>query len=154
LSTPNHLAALGTDTARRVLGSTIPARLAFVDRRGNPNVAPIWFLWRDGRLVMCSGAGSAKVLAIQAHPRIAVTIDSETPPYESVRLRGTAEIQLLDGVLDEYAECAERYYGAERGAAWIELIRPFMQRMARITLVPDWVEVWDFRERFPQLFGA
>ena len=69
-------------------------------------------------------------------------------------MRGAAQIELVDGVLDEYVECAERYYGRERGAAWIELIGPFMRRMARITLVPEWVEVWDFRERFPGLFDS
>lgn len=143
---------LESDVARKLLTSTIPARLAFVGSSGRPNVAPIWFLWRDQRLVMCSRAEAAKVRAIRANPEIAVTIDSEEAPYESVRLRGRAELELADGVLPEYVECAQRYYGVERGDRWIEMARPFMARMARISLTPDWVEVWDFRERFPALF--
>lgn len=139
--------------AQRLLTSTIPARLAFVGPGGHPNVMPIWFLWRDERIVMCSLAEAAKVRAIEKHPEIAVTIDSEAPPYESLRARGRAELELVDGVLPEYVECAHRYYGTDRGDEWITLIEPFMSRMARISLEPDWVEVWDFRERFPQLFG-
>jgi hypothetical protein len=144
---------LESPVARRLLTSTIPARLAFVGVGGHPNVTPIWFLWREERIVMCSRADAAKVRAIEARPEIAVTIDSETPPYESLRARGRAELELVDGVLPEYVECARRYYGADRGDEWIALIEPFMTRMARISLEPDWVEVWDFRERFPQLFG-
>jgi hypothetical protein len=146
------VSALESDVAVRLLASTIPARLAFIGPSGHANVAPIWFLWRDSRLVMCTSADSAKVRAIRARPEIAVTIDSETPPYESVRLRGRAELEFADGVLPEYVECAHRYYGRETGERWIEMVRPFMQRMARISLTPDWVEAWDFRERFPGLF--
>jgi len=145
--------ALDSAVAERLLNSTIPARLSFVGTSGHPNVVPIWFLWRDGNLIMCSNADAAKVKAIRSHPEIAVTIDSESPPYESVRMRGCAEVHLSDGVLPEYVECAHRYYGVEIGDRWIAQIAPFMKRMARISLVPGWVEVWDFRERFPDLFG-
>ena len=145
---------LDSAVAKRLLNSTIPARLSFVGTSGHPNVVPIWFLWRDGKMVMCSNADAAKVKAIRAQPEIALTIDSETPPYESVRMRGRAEVQLVEGVLPEYVECAHRYYGIETGDKWIAQVEPFMKRMARITLEPGWVEVWDFRERFPNLFGS
>ena len=146
-------AQLQSEVARRLLGSSIPARLAFLGKDGHPNVAPIWFVWRDGRIVMCSAARSAKVRAIRAHPESAVTIDSQSVPYESVRARGRAVLEQVDGVAPEYIECAHRYYGVERGDAWIDLIRPAMSRMMRICLTPEWVEVWDFRQRFPDLFG-
>lgn len=146
-------ADLDSAVARRLLSSTIPARLAFVTPDGGANVIPIWFLWRDGRLLMCSQAGGHKVRAMERNPRIAVTIDSETPPYESVRMRGRAEIELVEGIAPEYVACAHRYYGVEKGDAWIGFVRPFTRQMAVISLSPEWVEVWDFRERFPELFG-
>ena len=147
------LPELSTPVAERLLRSTIPARLAFVGASGQPHVTPIWFLWRDGAVVMGSNADSAKVRAIRNHPRVALTIDSETPPYQVLRIRGRAEIEIVDGILDEYVECAHRYYGERRGDTWIEGFRGFVSQMARITVVPDWVEAADFSERFPHLFS-
>ena len=138
--------------ARRVLTSSIPARLSFVRPDGRPDVLPIWFLWRAGQLIMCSQAGAYKVAALQQNPAVAISIDSDSPPYESVRLRGVAEIELVDGIPQEYIDCAHRYYGEEKGDAWIAFVAPITQQMARIAVTPNWAEVWDFRARFPDLF--
>ena len=91
---PNLLAPV----ARRLLSSTIPARLAFVGANGHPRVTPIWFLWQHERIFLCGGAESFKVKAIRTHPQVALSIDSETPPYESLRIRGPAEIEVVDGI--------------------------------------------------------
>ena len=142
-----------TPVAKRLLGSNIPARLAFVGANGDPHVTPIWFLWRHERFLLCSGANGFKVKAIRKQPRVALSIDSETPPYESLRVRGTAEIEVIDGIPVEYVECANRYYGNEKGQQWIDWVRHSANQMARISVMPDWVETHDFRERFPQIFG-
>ena len=144
---------LKTSVAERLLSSTIPARLAFVGPSGQPHVTPIWFLWQGGAVVMCSFANSAKVRAIRVNPRIALTIDSEEPPYKVLRIRGPAEIEIVDGILDEYVTCAHRYYGKELGDKWILGLSGFAAQMARITVVPDWAEAADFEERFPHLYA-
>lgn len=146
------LPELETAVAARLLSSTIPARLAFVGESGQPHVTPIWFLWRDGAIVMCSFANSAKVRAIKTNPRIALTIDSEEPPYQVLRIRGSADIEIVDGILDEYVTCAHRYYGKKLGSKWIAGLRGVDTQMARITVVPDWAEAADFEERFPHLY--
>jgi nitroimidazol reductase NimA-like FMN-containing flavoprotein (pyridoxamine 5'-phosphate oxidase superfamily) len=147
------LVDLESATGQRVLASSIPARLAFVRPDGQPDVVPIWFLWRDGQLVMCSHAGAFKVAALQLNPAVAISIDSESAPYESVRLRGLAEIEFVDGIPREYVDCAHRYYGKEQGDAWIAFVKPITRQMALITVTPNWAEVWDFRARFPNLFA-
>jgi hypothetical protein len=147
-------ANLQTPVAQQLLNSTIPARLAFVGANGHPHVAPIWFLWRNEQIVLGAHAESFKVTAIKAHPQVALTIDSESTPYRSLRVRGVAEIEIVDGILPEYAECAQRYYGAERGQRWIDWFGSFTQQMARISIEPDWVEALDFRERFASVFDA
>ena len=147
------LAELKTPVARRLLSSTIPARLAFVGSSGQPHVTPIWFLWRDERILMCSVDNSAKVRAIRRNPRIALTIDSEKPPYQVLRVRGSAELESVDGIPEEYETCAHRYYGAARGEKWLEGFRTMEVNMVRICLVPDWAEAADFQERFPHLYS-
>ena len=144
---------LDTPMAQRLLRSTIPARLAFLGPNGDPHVAPIWFLWRHEKLLLCGGAASFKVKAIRAHPRVALSIDSETTPYESLRIRGPADIEIVDGIPVEYVECAYRYYGDEKGQKWIDWVGTYPSQMARISVTPDWVQALDFRERFPQVFG-
>ena len=144
---------LETPGAQQLLNSTIPARLAFNGRDGCPHVAPIWFLWRDGQIVVCARSDSFKVKAISASPQVALSIDSETTPYRSVRVRGPAEVELIDGILDEYVECAHRYYGVKQGQQWIDWFSSITERMARISVTPDWVEVLDFRERFGSIFS-
>lgn len=44
------LRLLDTDVAQRLLGSTIPARLAYVATDGTPRVVPTWFEWIAERL--------------------------------------------------------------------------------------------------------
>lgn len=144
---------LDTPVAQRLLASTIPARLAFVGPNGHPHVLPIWFLWRNETIVICARADSFKVKAIRRHPHVALSIDSETPPYESLRVRGAAEIEIVDGIADEYVECAHRYYGPDKGQQWIDFMSNVTQQMARISITPEWVEALDFRERFAAIFG-
>ena len=112
----------------------------------------MWFLWRDERVLLCGGADSFKVKAIGKHPFVALSIDTEVPPYESLRVRGPAEIEVIDGIPVEYVECAYRYYGDEKGRQWIDWVATFTNRMARISVKPDWVEALDFRERFVHVF--
>jgi hypothetical protein len=46
------LRLLGTDIARRLLASTVPARLGYTARDGTPRVVPTWFHWTGEELVM------------------------------------------------------------------------------------------------------
>ena len=146
------LDSLDSPIARELLDSTIPARLAFVGPSGAPHVAPIWFVWNGQAFIMSSIAGSAKHIALENEPRIELTIDSDTPPYRALRARGVANLQVVDGVVAEYVEAAHRYYGQATGDRWIRMMRGFTDSMVRIELVPEWVEVADFAERFPDLF--
>jgi hypothetical protein len=82
-----------------------------------------------------------------------LTIDSEQPPYQVLRVRGRAEIEPVEGIPEEYAICAHRYYGAARGEKWLEGFRAMKVNMVRICLVPDWAESADFQERFPHLYA-
>ena len=111
--------------AQRLHRSIIPARLAFVGPHGDPHVAPIWFLWRHEMFLLCGGAASFKVKEIPKHPRVALSIDSETMAYGSLRIRGLAEIEVIDGIAVEYVESAHRYYGNAKGQQWIDWVSTY-----------------------------
>ena len=54
----------------------------------------------------------------------------------------------VDDVTDEYASSAERYFGPDQGRAWADSLRG--KPMARIRIVPTWVNILDFETRFPE----
>jgi len=60
-----------------LLGSSIPARLAYVGTDDAPRVIPIAFQWTGEHVVMGTVPTSAKVRALRQRPRVAITIDTQ-----------------------------------------------------------------------------
>jgi hypothetical protein len=141
------VALLDDPVAQDLLVSTIPARLAYTWTDGTPRVVPINFRWTGEVVAMASPPRAPKVKALQAHDRVALTIDSNSFPYKVLSIRGAARVQLTDDVDEDYAIAALRYLGEEAGKAWVDGLRG--KAMARITVRPDWVAILDFETRFP-----
>ena len=53
-------------------------------------------------------------------------------PHKALQIRGTVEIEQIDGIVLEYEMCAKRYLGDKRGQAWIDQLRSAFPPMARI----------------------
>src|SRR5262249_29139083 len=100
-------------------------------------------------VVVATWPEAEKVAAIRARSQVAVTIDGEGQPYRVLSVRGTARVEVVDGVPAEYAAAVERYSGAEAGRAWLAPMARLFPRMARIAIRPEWVGVLDFETRFP-----
>jgi hypothetical protein len=64
-------------------------------------------------------------------------------------VRGTARLEIVEGIVPEYAVAAERYFGSGQGKAWVKQLGSMIQEMVRITITPEWVGVLDFQVRFP-----
>lgn len=157
------LRLLETDIARRLLRSTIPARLAYTGADGTPRLVSTWFVWTGSELVMatfvhCPPQGvrrpARRLRALHAKPHVAVMIDSEPQPPEVLMLRGRVTITEVRGMVPEQAEAARRYLGEEGGAAYVSGAEHPDTTMARIALRPTWVGLLDFQTRFPSVMGA
>ena len=146
------LELLHDPVAEKLLGSTIPARLAYTWMDGTPRVVPVWFHWTGEQFVIGSPARAPKLKALAADPRVALTIDDHGWPYSVLMVRGTAKVEMLDDVVPEYALSAERYFGPEQGPAWVSTLRG--KPMARIPITPTWVGILDFTTRFPSALTA
>jgi PPOX class probable F420-dependent enzyme len=147
-ATQGDLALLEDPVAQELLHSREVARLAYTWLDGSPRVVPIWFHWTGEALTFGTPPGAPKVRALEREPRVAVTIDASANwPYRVLLMRGDATIDVLDGVSDEYAAAAHRYFGDEQGAAWVDQLGE--QPMARISVTPSWAAVLDFETRFP-----
>jgi hypothetical protein len=148
------LTLLNDPVAQELLHSTIPARLAYVWRDGTPRVVPIWFYWNGAELVLGTPLQALKVQALVQHSKVVLTIDSTTWPYKVLQIRGTAQVETVQGMVPEYVAAAQRYFGAEQGQAWVEQVRTLFPRMARIVVRPEWVGLLDFATRFPGVIAA
>ena len=141
--TQGSLDLLNDLAAQEMLGSHEVAHLAYTWTDGTPRCTPIWFHWNGSEVVMAGPANAPRSLALTTGQPVAVTIDSSTWPYRSLLLRGTVEVDEMDGVVPEYRAAAVRYFGEEQGNGWCDQL-PNGMRMARLRVRPQWVGVLDF----------
>jgi hypothetical protein len=142
---------LAKPISRQLLGSSIPARLAYVGTDGAPRVIPIGFAWTGEHVVMGTVPGAAKVRAIQQNPRVALTIDTQDQmPPRALLIRGAARTDLVEGVPDLYIEGARKAIPADQFESWERGVRGLYDRMVLITVEPDWAKLLDFETTLPE----
>ena len=130
LTQQGSLALLTDPVAQQLLHSTKLAHLAYTWHDGTPRVIPIWFHWNGDAIVLGSPLAAPKVHVLPHNASVALTIDADEWPYKVLLLRGTAEVETVDGVVPEYAAAAERYFGAEQGRAWVDNVRHMSAHMS------------------------
>src|ERR1700752_644471 len=101
--------------AQSLLQSTHLARLAYVWPDGTPRVIPIWFHWNGKEIIIGTPVTAPKMRALGKPSQVALAIDTESWPHKILQIRGTARTQTIEGIVPEYAEAAERYFGADQG---------------------------------------
>jgi PPOX class probable F420-dependent enzyme len=98
---------------------TRTAKLATVGADGRPHVAPVWFVLDGDTVIFTTGANTVKGRNLRRDPRVALSVDDETPPFAFVLIEGTAEP--VDGAPDllEWAtRLAARYMGPAQADAY------------------------------------
>jgi nitroimidazol reductase NimA-like FMN-containing flavoprotein (pyridoxamine 5'-phosphate oxidase superfamily) len=142
------------EPAEEILRTATLLRLAYDGIDGTPRVIPIGFLWTGEAVVLATHPTAPKFKALRARPRVALTIDTASPT-RSLLLRGDAEIDVVDGVVPEYLEAAAKSMEGEELAAFEASCRETYDRMARISVTPDWARYFDFGAgRFPDFLRA
>jgi hypothetical protein len=148
------LSLLNHPASQEMLRSKIPARLAYVAGDGTPRVVPIWFHWNEREIVMASPPKAPKLKALAKNPKVALTIDNNEFPHTVLMIRGTARLELVNGIVPEYEACAARYFDAKTAEAWLSQLRRTVSSMVRITVTPEWVGLLDFQTRFPSALST
>jgi len=135
--------------AQRMLQSTVPARFAYNWSDGTPRVVPIGFHWNGSEIVLGTPVDAPKMKALHNGDAVALTIDSDTMPYNVLLIRGLVRTDVVDGVAPEYAAMCNRVMGEAGARAWLAQITAMFPQMARVFIQPTWVGILDFEERFP-----
>jgi hypothetical protein len=53
---------------------------------------------------MCTATNAPKLVALRHNPAVALTIDIEEHPPKVLLIRGRAELDVVEGIPDEYLE--------------------------------------------------
>ena len=78
--------------AERRLRDEKVAWLTTVRRDGQPQSSPVWFLWRDGEVVVFSKPTTQKVRNVQANPRVSVHLRDVDEGSDIISIEGEATI--------------------------------------------------------------
>ena len=135
---------LAEPDAQELLRTESLARLGYNGADGTPRVIPIGFLWTRGRIVVCTSDTAPKVRALAGRPAVALTIDG-AGAAQTLQIRGEAEIEVVDGIPEEYLAASFKGMPDEDQRRQFEAsVRSTYERMARISIEPRWARFYDF----------
>lgn len=136
--------------AQQLLNGPEPARLAYRGLDGDPRAIPIGF-WTEGmKIVMATVPKSAKVAALRKNPKVALTIDTGAFPPKVLLIRGTATVELVQGIPDGYLTAGRKVMTEEQYPEWVAGVKSLYDEMVVITISPTWTKLLDFETTIPQ----
>jgi hypothetical protein len=125
-------------------------RLAYVAKDGTPRCVPIGFIWNGSAIVMCTTKNAAKVSALRHNPAVALTIDTEVHPPKILLIRGRVELDVVEGIPEEYLQINGSYrMTPEQRVEWEAEVRSLYDGMVRIVVTPTWAKLIDFETTLP-----
>ena len=121
---------------RRLLKETHLAFLATVTADETPHVTPVWVDEEDGKVVVNTAEGRAKVAHVRRHPRVGVLVVDRDDPYTWVSIRGRVVDITTERAREHIDELSQRYEG-----------KPFdhPEGQVRLKLVIEPERVMDYR---------
>jgi hypothetical protein len=149
MTSQTHQQVLALPIARQLLHDEPILHLSYTGLDGGPRVIPIGYVWDGASFQMWTIPGSAKVPALRADPRVAITIDIPGPPPRVLLVRGRAALVTVDGVPDGYLEASNRTMPPEARAGFEAQVRALYEQMTVITVTPEWARLLDFETTLP-----
>jgi nitroimidazol reductase NimA-like FMN-containing flavoprotein (pyridoxamine 5'-phosphate oxidase superfamily) len=126
-------------------------RIGTVDDAGVPLVVPIWFILRDGALLVTPRERSAWLAHLRRDPRVCMTIDESGPPNRKVVARGTARFVFDLGHDDEwrgiYRDIALRYVPESWADAYLADTHDEPRALVALDLADAEVTTWRMPSR-------
>jgi hypothetical protein len=127
-------------------------RLAYVAKDGTPRAIPIGFIWNGTQIVMCTATNASKLPALRRNPAVALTIDTDGFPPKLLLIRGTAELDAVEGIPAEYLamnSSSTMTMTPEQRIEWEAGVRSLYDGMVRIVVTPTWAKLIDFETTLP-----
>jgi hypothetical protein len=142
-------AILTRPTSQELLARDI-LRMAYVAEDGGPRNIPIAFTWNGSQIVVCTTKNAPKLPSLRHSPEVALTIDTEVHPPKILLIRGRAELDMVDGIPEEFLQMNGSYeMTPEQRVEWEAEVRSLYDGMVRIVITPTWVKLIDFETTLP-----
>jgi hypothetical protein len=143
-----------TEVLNRPLSQELLARdltrLAYVAADGTPRNVPIAFTWNGSELILCTPKNAPKLPSLRRNPMVALTIDTEVHPPKILLLRGRAELDVVEGIPEEFLQINGSYQMTpEQRVEWEAGVRSLYDGMVRIVVTPTWAKLIDFETTLP-----
>lgn len=91
-----------------------------------------------------------KLSSLRHNPVVALTIDTEVHPPKVLLIRGRAELDVVEGIPDEYLQMNGTYQmTSEQRVEWEAEVRSLYDGMVRIVVTPTWAKLIDFETTLP-----
>lgn len=147
---PNEIAEiLNRPISQEMLARDL-TRLAYVATDGTPRNIPIGFTWNGSEIVMCTSTNAPKLASLRKNPMVALTIDTEVHPPKLLLIRGRAELDVVEGIPEEYLQMNGSYeMTAEQRVHWEAEVHSLYDSMVRIVVTPTWAKMIDFETTLP-----
>ena len=134
------MATLTREEIDEFLSQPRTCQLVTLRPAGTPHVAPVWFLWDQGRALVMADAGAVKVKNIRRNPAVALCVSTPDHPYTFVTIEGTANLG-MEGLEDMVRRTCIHYEAPEQGAAFAEQLLA-EERLTLISITPDRFMSW------------
>jgi PPOX class probable F420-dependent enzyme len=103
-----------TEASEFLLAGTRTATIATLGSDGHPHAVPVWFTLDGQHVVFSTSDASAKAKNMRRDPRVALSVDDDTPPFAFVAIKGRAQlIRRPDDFLAWTTRIARRYVGPD-----------------------------------------
>lgn len=147
---PNEITEILNRPLSRELLARDLVRLAYVAKDGTPRTIPIAFIWNGSQVVMCTAKNAPKLSALRRNPAVALTVDTEVHPPKILLIRGRAELDVVDGIPEEFLQANGTYkMTPEQRVDWETQVRSLYDGMVRIVVTPTWAKLIDFETTLP-----
>jgi PPOX class probable F420-dependent enzyme len=92
--------------------------LTTVNPDGQPQTSPIWFLWRDGKVVVYSHVRAPRNANIEANPHVSFNLNTDEGGDNVVTMEGEAVIDLSLPPCSADPDFQARYLRRIEGYGW------------------------------------
>jgi PPOX class probable F420-dependent enzyme len=103
---------LSDESFERLMAAPNIAVIGTTGRDGSPHQAPVWYIWRDGVLLIPTERRSQKWRNIERDPRVSICIDTREGPTRVALISGAA-----DELPADYVPFRRRFYERYHGDA-------------------------------------
>ena len=116
------------------------AHLVTIRPGGRPHVAPVWFLWDEGKAWVMADGGAVKVKNILQNPSVAVSVATPERPLSYLVLEGQAKLS-AEALEPRVERMCVLYDGRDRG---VQFARELLgeNRMVLLEITIDKMITW------------